>query len=137
MGSKGTRHGKVTVGGKAAARNEGGRPSRAAEMAAATLDTQRRHGRKDTRRWCKGKPGREHAAEIVLRPWYGRECGKPSWYPQWVCQHAEVCAACGKVLRHLRVDECPDYRERGHAEAAHDRGEQDGHGRAPVLCCPV
>jgi hypothetical protein len=120
MGSHGAHHGKVTVGGKAAARNNG--YARAAELEATASDGPRRErGRKDTRRWCKGKPGVEHVPVIVFRPWYGRECRPPQeWAARlcpsgWDCEHREVCENCGKILREpwkLAKEECPAWRER-------------------------
>jgi hypothetical protein len=118
LGSKGSHHGKVTVGGKAAARNSGSsRPSRSAELEAAVRDTPRIRGRKDTRRWCRGREGREHERQIVFMPWYGRDCHpleRGSWRDiagtGWHCEHREVCASCGRVLREgwkLAPEECP------------------------------
>jgi hypothetical protein len=73
----------------------------------------RRHlgRRKDTKRWCKGKVGREHKAEIVRDPqliWRaGTKCQhQAQWLP---CTHLERCTECGKILRRwLPVEECPD-----------------------------
>jgi hypothetical protein len=90
--------------------------------------------RKNTRRWCKGVVGREHQPGIELRPWYGGKCG---WRPlygrggmvikgEWSCQHAEVCGACGKILRDkygLTKSECPVWREL-HAAAATGGGPE-------------
>lgn len=106
--------------------------------ATATLDAfevdvgKRAPGRKNTRRWCKGRPGREHTPEIAVpdnRLGLRDKCG---WYDlrigglttaSYYCQHVERCAACGKVLRRhygwlpgykllpgeLAATDCPDY----------------------------
>lgn len=118
MGSKGARHGKVTVGGKAAARaNWGDRLSRSAQLAEAVSDTMPRgRGRKDTKRWCRGKVGTEHEPRVEYRSQYGHACGWMWWYRggvkdsgYWSCHHSEVCQRCGKVLRHLKAEECPVF----------------------------
>lgn len=100
----------------------GTEPPRSAELAAAVAEPSvRPHARKDTRRWCKGKPGREHALEIVFRPWYGRTChalDPGHWLNfsggDWHCEHREACSQCGKILREgwkLAREECPNWRE--------------------------
>lgn len=76
---------------------------------------------KDTRRWCKGRPGRQHLPQImiphnavVLRGPLPT-CGpSPVYGSGWSCYHAEVCTACGKHLRgwgFLPAEECPDFDE--------------------------
>jgi hypothetical protein len=71
--------------------------------------------RKNTRRWCKGKPGREHVLIVRKNPRWGfTECGIRSSYTwltqKWYCTHEEVCQSCGKRLRwSLPVAECPDW----------------------------
>lgn len=95
-------------------------------------------GRKDRRRWCKGKEGVEHVPEIVLshharwrqdyykKPvvclWRERHrwettadsrvwTGTDEW--TWDCVHEERCENCGKILVAYRLGErCPDYRPR-------------------------
>lgn len=100
----------------------GGEPPRSAEVAAAVAERVVKSGsRKDTRRWCKGKPGREHVPEIVFRPWYGRAChalDPGHWLnfsgSDWHCEHREACSRCGKILREawkLAREECPDWRQ--------------------------
>jgi hypothetical protein len=122
MGSKGSRHGKVTVGGKSAAINNGSaRPPRVAQIAAAVQDTPRNSPRrKNTRRWCKGKVGVEHVPAIVFRPWYGRTCqAAQGWQlslfkSEWMCEHREICQNCDKILREpwkLRKQDCPVWWE--------------------------
>jgi hypothetical protein len=75
--------------------------------------------RKNTKRWCKGKVGREHQPVIVYDERYLRwhkECHvAPSWAYRsmkgWYCIHLEVCTNCGKHLRwRVPKEECPDYR---------------------------
>lgn len=141
MGSKGPRHGRVTVGSKSAYRNWGGRPSRAGEFREATQETPpAAPARKDRRRWCKGRPGVDHVPRIVVVAdrLYVTACG---WAPKeiwrsaevtWKCRHREECAICGKVLREtreLRREECPQWpgtpQQRAGAEiqAEKQRGE--------------
>jgi len=68
--------------------------------------------RKNTKRWCRGKVGREHVSGIVKDPQllFGqadRPCALDRrWFP---CIHMERCTVCGKVLRRwLPADECPE-----------------------------
>lgn len=90
-----------------------------------------RHARggrgKDTRRWCRGRVGREHVLEIVIpENSYWRTCKwTRNWRTDnayaWACSHVERCSVCHKVLRdtwwygtrdpkrHLRPEECPLY----------------------------
>lgn len=84
-----------------------------------------RPGRKDRRRWCRGKPGVEHVTTISIHEWRDRSpCGWWTYYTlhgsdhglrientTWSCRHIEQCVACGKILRHLDDDECPDKPE--------------------------
>lgn len=111
----------------------GSQPSRSAELAAAAAvdpdPSRRAPAVKDTRRWCKGKPGREHQPEIIL-PQVGWQTGNCKWLGRhdwrlirqgrddeattvgWACYHEERCSECGKVLRNrweLRPRECPAY----------------------------
>jgi len=92
-------------------------PSRSAQRREAAAEPEKRApGRKNTRSWCRGKEGREHAPEIVFRPVYRHRCQwRPNWAldgAHWDCQHAEQCGACGKILREgpqLLAAECPYY----------------------------
>jgi len=92
-------------------------------------------GKKDTRRWCRGKLGVEHQVQVVLHAWYGHGCGwretghwvrtgpmppkgvtLPKWRRtgqewvvtgrRWSCSHEYQCQACGKYLG--PVPDCPD-----------------------------
>lgn len=70
----------------------------------------RRHlgRRKDTKRWCCGKEGREHTPEVVRDKSFGfrDKCVDRAFLP---CIHLEQCSECGKVLRRwLPIEECPD-----------------------------
>ena len=81
--------------------------------------TVRHRARKDRRRWCKGKPGREHVLVV-------REPASPSWVcgpsrlfirsereAGWACYHQLVCERCSKVLMwRLPAGDCPDWKER-------------------------
>ena len=88
------------------------------------VKTPRAPAPKDTRRWCKGKPGREHTPVITQATtgWRPRECrwtvgwrrADDGWSGRvaWECIHQETCSACRKILRsvgNLRLDECPAY----------------------------
>lgn len=75
----------------------------------------RRFGKKkDTRRWCKGKRGREHTPTTQLvserNGWRRGACGISLWISagQWWCRHEEICTTCGKVLRWTLGIDCPD-----------------------------
>jgi hypothetical protein len=73
------------------------------------------HSSKNTKRWCRGRVGREHIPVtaknkfslnrdchyVETRYWNGNE---RRW---WYCIHEIVCKNCGKVLE-WRVDDCPD-----------------------------
>jgi hypothetical protein len=74
--------------------------------------------KKDTKRWCKGKVGREHVGEIVYNPMWGNPvCGVSTWMKhskRWSCHHMDACKNCGKRLRwSITLEECPTYQERG------------------------
>ena len=95
-------------------------PGRSAVKAAAiTEPEQRAPGKKNTRAWCKGKPGTEHKPVIVFRPYTHGSCHvAQGWHlsiwpdEPWICAHREECSACGKILRNhgrLAGAECPDY----------------------------
>jgi hypothetical protein len=94
--------------------------------------------RKDRRRWCRGKAGIPHQAEMRFskRALYGqarwdqvRMCGwkerrkwrvvdgELKWLPNGVweysCWHELACTECGKILNHYpRGSECPDWKPR-------------------------
>lgn len=93
----------------------------------------RGHARKDTHRWCKGKPGREHVPVIVIPAnlpnwWQEKGCGWGTITAygdelRYRCEHVEQCNTCGKVLRRnyswlpqtrllpneMAASECPEY----------------------------
>jgi hypothetical protein len=116
-------------------RNFAPAPARSAVTAAAITEPQRKPAaRKDTRQFCKGKPGREHQpvivfAAIVIRSVPDRCEWRPSWMDdyaglKWACWHREDCSACGRILRDhgsLLISECPDWpgdeRQKAEAEA--------------------
>lgn len=77
--------------------------------------------RKKTKRWCRGKVGREHVTEIVMNPATSylfpigtarSRCHESTWMPtRWSCGHIERCVNCGKHVRWtLPRDECPVWR---------------------------
>lgn len=69
--------------------------------------------KKDTRKWCKGKVGREHTPEVILTPQivamyahWGKEipnCKDERW-----CNHQMICSTCNKVLKPFGREFCPD-----------------------------
>jgi hypothetical protein len=72
-------------------------------------------GRKNTRRWCRGKVGVEHNPAVVIPPnVYRQECRSyPHWRTgdpeRWWCGHKLVCLVCGKVLKWAVL--CPEKPE--------------------------
>lgn len=74
--------------------------------------------KKNTRRWCRGKPGTEHQVILTKHYWRREEpppCRRWPWGREprrWVCYHVDRCTLCGKILRHYGND-CPDYRPNG------------------------
>jgi len=96
--------------------------------------------RKNTRRWCRGVPGREHVIGVTpgknglymlarygadnphaLCRWHEKHAwtwvdgvrrwvGKGDWY--WSCQHVYTCGECGKVMGDVPGRECPDWKPR-------------------------
>jgi hypothetical protein len=72
--------------------------------------------KKNTKRWCRGKEGREHVPMLMMRRW-GLPCDfRPSWRDQsknvWRCNHNEICSTCGKQIRYsIQRDECPEFRK--------------------------
>lgn len=81
----------------------------------------RRASPKPTRKWCKGKVGREHVTVIVIPDnAINRTCRTDErlrWQQErytWAigCYHAEICTVCGKQVRpFLKPGECPDMKE--------------------------
>lgn len=131
-------------------------PSRSTEVRQATgadpEPARKAPGRKDTRRWCRGKPGVGHAPVLVFRPVLARlACAwRPDWpyeHACWECYHQEECGRCGKVLRtswQLAAGECPAYpgdpaqRAAAEAECAEirERVEASRQARRPVVTGP-
>jgi hypothetical protein len=71
-------------------------------------------GKKNTKRWCKGKPGVEHTVETVVHhaSIHARPCHESKWMTDfWFCHHAIRCTTCGKYLKQfLPRAECPDWK---------------------------
>ncbi len=75
-------------------------------------------GKKDTKKWCKGKVGVSHVPHLVLHTFYGYSCrwfkfyvgSDPKQRRQWNCMHRIECETCNKVLNaFLNPSECPNY----------------------------
>lgn len=69
--------------------------------------------RKNTKKWCKGKKGREHQPVTKLNNKYTysnrvpNPCGKVIiWADKVACYHHVVCEKCGKELK-FTPDVCP------------------------------
>lgn len=76
--------------------------------------------KKNTRRWCRGKPGVEHTPMIELDSGGQQRVrdGKDACYQwpysswdRWVCRHHEICTTCGKILKRSFGIKCPDKKE--------------------------
>lgn len=96
-------------------------------------------GRKNVRKWCRGKEGVEHVLSKRLSKWgvsilqrYPQSlyagCGwkqrhrwvvtaeTRDWLPipnEWKynCNHEEYCTECGKIMKHtLRAADCPAWK---------------------------
>lgn len=68
--------------------------------------------KKNTKKWCKGKVGREHKPVVEMNNKYGRrQCGPSRWIGanRWLCFHHVVCKNCKKELRFV-PKVCPDNR---------------------------
>lgn len=89
------------------------------EVRANGPEVARHRSRKNTRFWCKGRPGVEHVREIRISAWAQRwlvdaqgrpPCCPPEWGgpSSWFCNHEEVCRTCGKILRPTLGVSCPD-----------------------------
>ena len=59
----------------------------------------RQRSNKPTRRWCKGKVGREHEWKVI-QPLPGLS----SWHRRYVC---DCCKVCGKRVRYRFDDGLP------------------------------
>lgn len=70
--------------------------------------------KKDTKRWCKGKIGREHVNVIGKGNWglgSNLDLCRPSPLFGWWCAHVLKCEKCGKInQRFLSKEQCPDGR---------------------------
>jgi hypothetical protein len=75
-------------------------------------------GKKDTKRWCKGKVGVEHVVELKTSGWRNPQtdefvtCRWVPWgrRPHYSCYCRKVCKTCGRVMDngYLRdKTECP------------------------------
>lgn len=80
--------------------------------------------KKSTKRWCKGKVGREHVPEVVeyhgytflthLHPHHGKCHEREPMFSRlndgWFCRHAQQCKNCGKITKQpLSREECPEH----------------------------
>ena len=81
--------------------------------------TDRSGAKKDRKRWCKGKAGREHDYQVQVRPnvWgdlerIGERCQPHNWsdrYDWWICKHCLVCQNCGRQ-EDITKEQCPDWK---------------------------
>ncbi len=79
--------------------------------------------RKNTKRWCRGKEGREHVVVVARDSYFSDEnrwkCGMVrSWKNRdewvWRCFHILRCENCGKILERGdgylgQGEKCPDF----------------------------
>jgi hypothetical protein len=80
------------------------------EVRATDLPPRPQRGRKNTRRWCRGKVGVPHQVEVrVSRHAYNDPpCYRVEWYTGcWFCNHERACTVCGKVIDITLGDDCP------------------------------
>lgn len=77
--------------------------------------------RKDTRKWCRGKPGIPHKPVIVKVPWgqqHGLKCKSTDVMVGWRhCWHQIECAVCGKFIADVDPADCPELKD---ADAGED-----------------
>ena len=79
--------------------------------------TNRSGAKKDRKRWCKGKVGREHDYQVQVRPngWgMRRDAPCKPWsrqdlYDWWICKHALICQNCGRQ-EDITKEQCPDWK---------------------------
>lgn len=101
-------------------------------------------GRKNTRKWCRGKEGVEHKLETRVSKWgvsiltrfpesdyagcgwrqrsrwtitatEGRSYGPIPGEWRYNCNHEEYCTECGRIMKHqLRANDCPLWKPREH-----------------------
>ena len=80
----------------------------------------RRAHPKNSKKWCRGKEGKEHVTEIVFPENAGWSKCHPTTEDFWKrydwevgCYHVERCINCGKHVRtHLKRGECPSMGDR-------------------------
>jgi len=66
-----------------------------ARQAPAENEEPKRLGKKDTKRWCKGKVGREHETVCMT---YGEMKGESNYFGFFSNWYYLVCKKCGKEL---------------------------------------
>jgi hypothetical protein len=86
-------------------------------------------GKKDKRRWCRGRVGREHLPVVQLEKGMAslrryaldpvrHRCRWTMWFVKglaitgklhWSCSHQWECATCGKIVGPVQPNECPEY----------------------------
>ncbi len=74
-------------------------------------DVNVKNKKKNTKKWCGGKEGRQHQIEIILSDRYGTKvkCGNKMFRPMWLCYHQEKCNVCGKILKYSLDKKCPKF----------------------------
>jgi hypothetical protein len=85
--------------------------------------TRKARGKKDRKRWCRGKVGREHQWQRIQKN--SRECKSFPWWKHLTysvtrvrCWEFDQCAACGKEKR-IPDRECKLVGDRSHDGILH------------------
>lgn len=93
--------------------NEAGNPRPQDALIPETVRPQR--GKKNTRKWCRGKVGTPHRVEVVRHHYYSHTVPCHWWQGyvkrSWVCYHAQRCTVCGKYLLENLRSECPEFKD--------------------------
>jgi hypothetical protein len=92
-----------------------GEPRRGDRHARDPEPAYRHRSKKNTRLWCRGKPGVEHQTGVRLDS-YHEEIDNPCyrlqrWPKNWWCSHQRYCTVCGKIMQVGIGRDCPDFTE--------------------------
>ena len=70
-------------------------------------------GKKNRRKWCKGKLGAEHVLVVTRTRWQrDADCHVGYRADLWVCYHETCCSVCGRKIDHGYLTPCPDKPKR-------------------------